>query len=467
MKWMLYISFFISFISNGQGDVDFLFEELPEDSLISEFRNHSSLKPAIRLSKFKKNNIHASILGDVNYLQTNRVQYKVGLGGMLEYSGDNKWYFRAAATQGINNFDSTFAPKSFIFQEKSNNSLYTDIRSRASYTPNHIFNFQIGVDHNFIGEGSRSLFLSDYGTSYPFGLIRANFWRFEYSVLYQFFREKDQNRWEGKFASSHHVSFNATEWLNIGIFESVIFQPKDTNLIRGFDLEYLNPIVFYRPQEYSLGSSDNVLLGIELSADWKQHTFYTQFILDEFYLEELRAKSGWWANKFGGQFGIKGRFQKGDHKFFYRGEYNFMRPYTFSHISEELNYGNQGTSLAHPYGANFMEGLIEFKWSHKKWGGKLFANYYLRGLDKDGDSYGGNIYQPYINRPFEYGHKIGQGVQLNGVNAISTFSFQIMPSNRLNVFIENHFRFDTQNINSDYLLVLGIRSMLWNDYRNY
>lgn len=469
MKHLIYIALLLSGFSFGQAEIGRLYEELPSDSIITRSaQTHTSLKPAIRQKNFDDNYLRLSALGDLNYVQRDDPAYKLGLGGEITAVLNDKWYFQAAAIQGVSNLDSIFEPKSYVTSPQINLDLYTDIRSRISYTPNHIFNFQVGLDHNFIGEGSRSLFLSDYGKPYPFGLIRAKFWRFEYSVLYQFMKERDQNKWEGKFASSHHISFNPTKWLNIGIFESVIFQPKDTLLQRGFDVEYLNPLVFYRPQEYSLGSSDNVLLGLEISAHLNdRHTIYSQVILDEFYLAELRAKTGWWANKFGAQLGMKGRFEIGKHRFFYRGEYNFVRPYTYSHISEELNHGNQGYSLAHPYGSNFMEILSELKWNLKKWNAKLFMNYSVKGDDQDGFSYGGDIYQSYVNRPFEEGHYTGQGSQVNRFNAILSGSYQIMEQGNLHVFMENHFRFATNQSSMNYMLVVGIRSQLWNDYRNY
>ncbi len=469
MRGLIYIALIFAGFSFGQAEVGRLYEELPSDSIVPRSTQiHTSLKPAIRQANFTKNYVRFSALGDLNYVQQGEPNYKLGLGGEVSAAINDKWYFQVAAIQGVSNLDSIFEPKSYITSPQPNADLYTDIRTRVSYTPNHIFNFQVGLDHNFIGEGSRSLFLSDYGKPYPFGLIRARFWRFEYSVLYQFMRERDQNKWEGKFASSHHISFNPTKWLNIGIFESVIFQPKDTLLQRGFDVEYLNPFVFYRPQEYSLGSSDNVLLGMEISAHINdRHTIYSQIILDEFYLSELRAKTGWWANKFGAQLGVKGRFEIGKHHFFYRGEYNFVRPYTYSHISKELNHGNQGYSLAHPYGSNFMEILGELKWNLNKWSAKLFVNYAVKGEDQDGFSYGGDPYQPYVNRPFEYGHYTGQGNQVNRFNAILSGSYQIMEQGNLQVFMENHFRFATNQSSMNYMLVLGIRSQLWNDYRNY
>lgn len=279
-------------------------------------------------------------------------------------------------------------------------------------------------------------------------------------------REGEHKNWNNKFASSHHISFNAAKWLNIGIFESVVFQPKDTLLQRGFDAEYLNPLVFYRPQEYSVGSSDNVILGIDATVKWKQHTFYAQFIIDEFLLAEIRARSRWWANKYGGQIGAKGRFKWKNQSFFYRGEFNFVRPYTFAHSSDRFNHGNQGTSLAHPYGANFAELLGELKWQNKQWGAKLFTSYSLNGGNADGFNYGTNIYLPYNNRPFEYGHKIGSGDHRNYWLTSLTLNYRIVEHGNINAFVENHLRINAQE-KSDYVFVVGVRSQLWNDYRNY
>lgn len=497
MKLLIYISLFVSFSSFGQGfhgnfgkimqlpvrppmehgGIGHLFEELPTDPFIApSVKTHNSLKPAIRVhpkghsKDFNYNDVTALV--DWNYLKSSSSkykngQYKTGIGAQFESYQNNKWFVRLAAVQGLAETDSSYNPQSYFFWKSGKTINYTDIRSRIGYTPNHIFNFQVGLDHNFIGEGSRSMFLDDYGKPYPFAMIRSRFWRLEYSILYQFMREGEHKNWEGKFVSSHHISFNATKWLNFGIFETVVFQPKDTLLNRGFDAEYLNPLVFYRPQEYSLGSSDNVLLGFEMSAKWKKHTAYFQFVLDEFFLQEIRARSGWWANKFGGQLGVKGRFSKGKHKFFYRTEMNFVRPFTYAHVSEELNYGNQGTPLAHVYGSNFAELLGEFKWQKERLGAKLFTNYSFHGSDKDGFNYGADIYLPYTNRPFEKGHFIGNGIQRNFFRAQLTFNYEVFRNKELKVFAENLIEYDVQNAQSYYTLVVGIRSMLWNDRRNY
>lgn len=469
MKWINVISFIVYLSSVlAQGEVDYLNEKFGIDTNVRSIKSHTGLLPQIRCANKEGGNyMSVSALSDLNYVQSSESKFKLGLGAEFKTSINDKWFVRLDAVQGVHNLDSIYVPKTFIRSLDKKTNLYTDIRGRVSYTPNHIFNFQAGLDHNFVGEGLRSMMLSDYGVPYPFAMIRTRFWRVEYSVLYQFLREGNPGNWESKFNASHHISFNATKWLNFGIFESVTFQPKDTLVNRGFEVEYLNPVIFYRPQEYSLGSSDNVLLGASFSANYKKHTLYGQIILDEFFLEEIKNKTGWWANKYGGQLGVKGGFELFGQDLFYRAEYNFARPFTFSHINEDYNYGNQGFSLAHPYGANFMEGLVELKWQHNKWKARLFANYFLRGLDDNGVNYGANIYNSYTTRPFDYDFFIGKGDALNGVTSNIMVAYEFTEFGHLSAFIENRMSYTVQNNRFNPMLVVGIRSLLWNDYRNY
>ena len=347
-----------------------------------------------------------------------------------------------------------------------NRMVYTT-RARLSYVPNEVFNFQAGLDNNFIGEGSRSLFLSDYGRPSPFAQARAKFWRIQYTVQYNFLREREQDNWKSKYMVSHHISWNITKWLNLGIFESVVFKPKDTLLNRGFDVEYLNPMVFFRPQEYSLGSSDNVLLGLSLSAKIKKHTIYSQLILDEFLLSEIKNQTGWWANKYGAQLGIKGHFKIKKQRFFYRTEGNLVRPYTYSHLDNSQNYGHQNSVLAHPHHSNFYEVLAELKWEKDRWFAKGFALYLIKGESQNGINYGGNIYESYVNRPDDYGNYIGQGKSNNTMMLWGQVGYELVKKWKMNIYADLQIRKQENFSNLIFMTSIGIRSWLWNDYRNY
>ncbi|MCO5258965.1 MAG: hypothetical protein M9916_02360 [Crocinitomicaceae bacterium] len=463
-------------ITWGQYGIGSTFEELPLDSIPpASVEFHSALKPSDRqytYTSWKKNDsirpnyYFIAPAVDINGGYSKQFNYRTGL-GLNFHAQTGKWFIKIGAIGGIGSVDSLFHTPAYYYEQKGKNYYYADIRGRISYTPNEIFNFQVGLDNNFIGEGSRSLFLSDYGAPYPFAQIKAKFWRMEYTLLYQFMREHSSKGWKSKFATSHNISLNVTKWLNFGVFETVLFQPKDTLLNRGYEAEYLNPLVFFRPQEYSLGSADNILMGISMNANYKGHMFYAQFVLDEFSLSEIRKNPTWWANKYGGQFGFKGRFNTSIGAFFYRAEYNFMRPYTYSHINEMQAYGNQGHVLAHPLGGNFHELVAELKWQKGKFLAKFFTVYYLKGYDKDGYSYGGDIYMPYTLRPEEYNHKIGQGQGQNISKTILTVDYEVWKPGQIHVFLENHFIIQANKMKASYIPVIGIRSQLWNDYRNY
>ena len=174
-------------------------EELPSDSICSNnIQSHSSILPrawqVFNSSKDdlistvkKKMNFGISPLFDLQADYREKVNYRTGTGIQVASSIGNKWYIRTSYLQGLLNYDSSFIPRSYFNNNLTKYNTYGDWRGRISFTPNKIFNFQIGLDQNFIGEGCRSMFLSDYGRPYPFGMIRSRFWRIEYDVIYQFF----------------------------------------------------------------------------------------------------------------------------------------------------------------------------------------------------------------------------------------------------------------------------------------
>ncbi len=464
--------FLFSISCFGQGKIGYLIEELPFDSIQARpFENHSSIWPKIiRDSSFKKClGFFPMVDNSVGYDQNSALSTysRLGLGVQADLKISPKWHARIGYNfASLSNDTNYLDTRAYFYTRKQGKiPLSHNLLGRVSYTPNPIFNFQAGIDRNFIGEGNRSLFLSDYGKPYPFAQIRARFWHIEYLVMYQFFSENNKQKQRSKYGAMHYLSWNVTKWLNVGVFETVIFQPKDTLLNRGYELEYLNPVIFYRPQEYAIGSSDNVLLGLSVSAKWKKQTVYGQLILDEFLLAEIKVRSGWWANKYGGQLGLKGRFEIKKEKFFYRIEGNAVRPYTYSHLNALQNYGNAGYTLAHPYGGNFAEILGELKWQKKNWLFKTFVSYGVRGLDKNGKSYGGDIYQPYTNRPNDYQNEIGQGLKNNFVRNQWYVCYAIQGIHQ--VFAEINLSYDSDYSRFSLLPLIGFRTNLWNDYRNY
>lgn len=141
---------------------------------------------------------------------------------------------------------------------------YPVAEAYLSYSPSKVFNFQFGHGRNFIGDGYRSMFMSQNASPYPFFKINTNFWKIKYTNTWMWLKDvRPEVTVDGvfktKFMATHYLSWNVTKKLNVGFFESVIWD--DTNG-RGFDINYLNPIIFYRAIEFSTGSKGgNAIIG--------------------------------------------------------------------------------------------------------------------------------------------------------------------------------------------------------------
>lgn len=353
---------------------------------------------------------------------------------------------------------------------KKNDGIYHDIRGRITYKPNEIFTLETGIDHLYIGEGERSILAGNQGVPLPFIQATATFWKFSYLFSQQVGFEKRFEKRSPKGISSHYLSFNATKKWNIGIFETVVYDMRDTLYNRGFEPEYLNPLIFYRPQEYSLGSADNVMIGLHTSYAFSKHKVYAQFILDEFLLSELKARSRWWANKYGLQLGIKGLFDLKGNEVFYRTELNLIRPFTYAHTAPGVVYGNAFLPLAHPLGSNFVEIYHEFASTIKDWRIEVWVQMYLKGTDYHSSSlsYGGDIYQSYINYAMEYGATIGSGQTYRSLQLGTQISRRFMNDN-LRVFIEprGFVSNNEGNISTTGYITMGLQSPLGGKRRNY
>ena len=399
---------------------------------------------------------------------------RAGTGVGLTSHFSDKLYLRAMVmanyyqrSLGLDNRNGIL-PNTYLWSENGNSRNEIQPFFRLSYTPNKFFNFQAGIDHNFIGEGQRSMLLSDFSAPYPFVQIRSTLWKFQFVNLYQFLREREGNQWKSKFASTHYLNFQATKRFQIGLFESVVFQPRDTLLNRGYEWEYLNPFLFYRPTEYSIGSQDRILLGTNFSYNFGPIMAYGQFLIDDFVLGELMSRSRWWSNKYAGQIGFKGKGRLSRNTTMtYSSEINFARPFTFSHVNQGTNWGHQGIPLGHPLGANFVESFsfVELTVKRKL---RLRAEFMVAqqgGGDSNADfMYGEDIYRSYTERPYEYGYFIGGNGKLNRTRLTLEAAYMVFPKLQLEVFARPAVEWRTGVLNEQVFFVFGgIRTALWNE----
>ena len=284
------------------------------------------------------------------------------------------------------------------------------------FTPSRHFDIQLAQDKNFIGDGYRSLFLSDNAFSYPFLRATAKFWRIQYQVLYTLMQDLEEPYnydvgYKRKYGVFHYLSINVgkRERLTFGLFESVVWKNDST---RSFDFSYWNPVIFLRPVENSIGSPDNVTLGGRIQ--WRatpKHVFYGQLLIDELIIDEVKAGNGWWGNKQSFQAGYKGYSLFGIQNLNFQTEFNFIRPFMYAHRSRLQNFAHYNQALAHPLGANTMESVnfLNYRWKNFF----IQAQFSLAkiGLDTGTANYGADIFKDYDTRTMEYGNYMLNGLE--------------------------------------------------------
>lgn len=325
---------------------------------------------------------------------------------------------------------------------KINGYDYFDARGSVHFNATKYINIQFGYDRNFIGDGYRSLFLSDFSASYLFLKLNTHIWKLNYQNL---FMELSNGSSGGdkllpkKYASMHHLSLQATKWLNIGLFESVIF-----GRANHYEFSYLNPIIFLRSAEQQNGSPDNANVGFNFKANIAHALqLYGQVMLDEFKLSEVKAGNGWWGNKQGIQAGFKYIDAFHIRNFDLQGEINYVRPFTYSHFDSVANYSHYNQPLAHPLGANFTEaiGIIRYQ-PAPKWNVQAKLIVFRQGLDTANTDYGSNIFILNGNRASEYGYSTGNGVRSTVGNASVWVGYEVLK----NLFIDASVMYRKQSV---------------------
>lgn len=342
--------------------------------------------------------------------------------GFYTFLTENQYFFPSYVNDRIEKYDAV-PDANFWKPFKEGGYDFFNARGYINFNFTKHISTQFGHDKNAFGDGYRSLINSDYAGANTFWKINLNVWKLNYQVIYNFMNTGQTTNpayqtvtHQKKYNVFHHLSMNVLKNLNIGVFETVTYGCQDSTGNGCFEVAYLNPIIFYRSIEGNLGSSNgNAILGLNFKYNFLKHfSLYGQGILDEFKLDEVRAGNGWWANKWGIQIGAKYIDAFGLKNLDLQGEYNVVRPYTYTHSQSKTSYSHYGQSLAHPLGANFNEmvGIIRYQPAKR-----LFASskliYARIGLDTLNSNWGQNLLLPYTTREQEYGNEIGQGITTN------------------------------------------------------
>lgn len=310
---------------------------------------------------------------------------------------------------------------------------------------------QFGYGRNFIGNGYRSLMLSDFANNYLY--LKANWkvWKFHYQNIFAELTARSNAGFPDgvlprKYMAAHYLSYRVRPNLSFGIFEAVMFGRENG----GFELQYLNPVILYRTVEQGLGSPDNVLIGLDGKWNFlRRFQLYGQLMLDEFKFDELFIeRRGWWANKFSAQAGLKYIDAFGISHLDLQAEYNLARPFMYTHRDSVGSYMHYNQPLAHPLGGNFREAVFIARYQPLP---RLFLEgRFLRmefGEDGPGENWGSNLLLSHNIRQLEFGNAIGQGI---GAQA-NIFGLDLSYMLAHNVFLDLHYFYRKKDSQDDKL----------------
>lgn len=350
------------------------------------------------------------------------------------------------------------------------NYLLNDLNFSLTLHPLKYIDVEAGIGKHHIGDGYRSLFLSTNAAPYPYLKTSLHFWNISYfsmvTSMNDYLIKKGFDSKYKKYVSLHYLSWNVSRSFNLNLFEAVIWERADTLSKRSLDINYMNPVLFFRPVEYNLGSPDNVVMGAGtriLVA--KQLMFYSQFLLDEFNLKYLKTGKKWWGDKYAYQLGLKIFNPFGIKLMTLQLEYNQARPYTYSHNYQLQNYGNWLQPLAHPAGSNFREIVGIIRYGFGDWMVYARSINTFKGIGtKPDENVGGDIYQSNAKRRSDFNNLILQGNKFNIFQQEVKLSRTLVRSWDLQAELTCSYRImQTPLTRKDFFITFGFRTLIFEE----
>ncbi|RXF69349.1 gliding motility protein RemB [Arcticibacter tournemirensis] len=339
------------------------------------------------------------------------------------------------------------------------------VTANISYTPADFINISLALDKIFIGDGYRSLLLSDATSPYPFIKITGNYKNIQYTGVWASLQDPSApaysyetgNRRKG--AVFHYLDWNITPRLSLGFFDALIWEVKnEAGSKDGLKAQYINPIIFLN-SAISSGSENSVVGFTGKYELLDKTTLYGQLVLDGIKND---SKDLW-----GLQAGIKGTDLAGAEALTYILEYNTVKPYTFAQTNRVINYAHYNQPLGHLYGANFREMLGILGYTYKRFGFTAEALFSRYGLDRNDVNYGKDIF--HTTSIGGAGTSTGQGLSTDLYYLDGRVSYLLNPKYNLRFEVGGVFRKEKNSIgnNNTTWMTFGLRSSFRNLYQDF
>ena len=324
---------------------------------------------------------------------------------------------------------------------------FSSINAYVSYSPVKQFNLQVGNGKHFIGDGYRSLLLSDNAYTYPYLQLTLNAWRIKYTTIYAEMINNIANfndfgqGYSRKLATFNYLSIDAAKFLQLGIFEGITWRRTTEKGNNFFDCNFINPIIGVRAFQKKIRPNTTQVYGINAKITCPKYVvIYGQFMFNKY------GKKGTTDRRIGWQAGVKYFDVGGIKNLNFQAEYNAVRPYSYQGEDSATGYYHYNQSIGHPMGANFHEVLVMLNYQYKRWYASYKMSYTMAGADSSATTnYGNNVFDIASLATTTSDVKIKNGLGYNVLDNEIKLGFIVNP--KLNMVLEAKMQFRSYNTN--------------------
>lgn len=230
-------------------------------------------------------------------------------------------------------------------------------------------NIQLGHGKQKIGEGYRTLFLSDNAFNYPYLRITQQWFkgRLQYTNLYSLLMNLSpaysevpvgtEALFQKNPAAFQHLSVNLWNRLNLGLFQGMLWNGADGQNRQSLDFGYFNPFILTNIPVYGFNHpKHNIILGTELNLRISRSLqVYGQLVLDDPNPPSLPSAEGWaymGGLRYFNAFGIKNLVLQSEYIHGAEAVYANQNGLSYQHY-------NQNLATPFPFGQELV-GLVSY-----------------------------------------------------------------------------------------------------------
>lgn len=248
-----------------------------------------------------------------------------------------------------------------------------------SYQPIKQVNIQLGHGKQKIGNGYRSLLLSDNAFNYPYARITSEWLKgkLQYTNIYAVLMNLEtggaktpvstEPLFQKKALAVQYLSYNISKRITIGLFQGMVWNAADSMNRQHLEWQYFNPIIFSNLGFYGLNHKNNILIGATANVKLTNSiSVYGQFMADD--LSNTKTTGNAIGYQVGARyfdaFSLKNLMLQVEYNDVVEGSYN--NPIT-SYSNQSFSHYNQNLAYTPGYGKELIV-LGDYKYK------RFFAN---------------------------------------------------------------------------------------------